>query len=128
MPRATFNGTVLAEADQTIVVEGNHYFPPDSLRTAHLRDSSSRTLCPWKGLASYHDVVVEGAVHRNLGWYYPRPSPLARRIKGHVAFDHRVIVEATEHDVPRRGLLDRLRGGRASSDVRDGSGTAPSGS
>jgi uncharacterized protein (DUF427 family) len=109
MPRAILNGTVLAEADQTVVVEGNHYFPPESLNRDHLQASSSKTVSPWKGLASYHDVIVDGTVHRNAGWYYPRPSPLARRIRGHVAFDPRVRVEPTEHDVPRRSFFDRLR-------------------
>lgn len=112
MPRAVFNGTVLAEADQTVVVEGNHYFPPDSLNWDHFQESKSKTVCPWKGLASYHDVVVDGTVHRDAGWYYPRPSPLARRIRGHVAFDHRVIVEPTDHDKPRPRFLDRFRRSR----------------
>ncbi len=109
MPRAILNGTVLAEADQTVVVEGNHYFPPESLNRDHLQASSSKTVCPWKGLASYHDVVVDGAIHHNAGWYYPRPSPLARRIRGHVAFDPRVTVEPTDHDDPRPRFLDRFR-------------------
>lgn len=109
MPRAVFNGTVLAEADQTVVVEGNHYFPSESLDRDHLRESPSRSVCPWKGLARYHDVVVDGVVHSNAGWYYPRPSPLARRIRGHVAFDHRVTVEPTDHDVPRARFLGRFR-------------------
>jgi uncharacterized protein (DUF427 family) len=109
MPRAVFNGTVLAEADQTIVVEGNHYFPPESLNRDHLQDSSSKTVCPWKGLASYHDVIVDGTIHPNAGWYYPHPSPLARRIRGHVAFDRRVTVEPTDHDVPRPRFIDRFR-------------------
>lgn len=109
MPRAVMNGTILAEADQTVVLEGNHYFPPESLNREYLRQSSSKTVCPWKGLASYHDVVVDGDVHRNAGWYYPRPSPLARRIRGHVAFDHRVSVEPTDHDLARPRFSDRFR-------------------
>ncbi len=111
MPRAVLNGTVLAESDHTVVVEGNHYFPPESIVRDHFAASSTKTVCPWKGLASYHDVEVDGAVLSNAGWYYPRPSPLARRIKGHVAFDNRVRIEPTDHDQPRprRGLLSKLR-------------------
>lgn len=108
MPRAVLNGTVLAESDHTVVVEGNHYFPPEAIDWDHFQESSTKTVCPWKGLASYHDVVTDGTVHHNVGWYYPKPSPLARRIRGHIAFDHRVRVEPTDHDTPRPGLLDRL--------------------
>lgn len=112
MPRAVFNGTILAEADQTVVVEGNHYFPHDSLNWDHFQDSSAKTVCPWKGLARYHDVVIGDTVHHDAGWYYPRPSPLARRIRHHVAFDHRVTVEPTDHDKPRPRFLDRFRPSR----------------
>ena len=111
MPRAVLNGTVLAESDHSVVVEGNHYFPPESINWEHFADSSTKTVCPWKGLARYHDVVIDEQVHANAGWYYPKPSPLARRIRDHVAFDGRVRVEPTDHDKarPRRRLLDRLR-------------------
>ncbi len=111
MPRAVLNGTVLAESDHTVIVEGNHYFPPESINSELFTDSSTKTVCPWKGLASYHDVVVAGAVHSDAGWHYPRPSPLARRIKDHVAFDQRVLVEPTDHDLPRRrrSLISRIR-------------------
>lgn len=84
--RAVWRGVVVAESDDTVVVEGNHYFPPESVRWDHLRPSDSHTVCPWKGLASYHDVVVEGEVNRDAAWYYPAPSPLATRIKDRVAF------------------------------------------
>jgi len=92
--RATWHGAVVAESDRTVVVEGNHYFPPDSVRREHLEPSPGHTICPWKGLASYHHVVVEGDVNPDAAWYYPSPSPLARRIKGHVAFWHGVRVES----------------------------------
>lgn len=92
--QAVFNGTVIAESDQTVVVEGNHYFPADSLRHEYLHPSRMRTLCPWKGLASYYDVAVEGVASPNAAWFYPHPSFLARRIKGRVAFWNGVEVRA----------------------------------
>ncbi len=112
MPRAVLNGTVLAESDHTVVVEGNHYFPPESVRRDNLTASRTKTLCPWKGRASYHNAEVGGEKYANVGWYYPRPSPLARRIRGHVAFDPGVRIEPTDHDQPRpkRRLGDVLRG------------------
>lgn len=84
--QAVFNGTVLADSEDTVVVEGNHYFPPESLRPEFLRQSRTRTVCPWKGLASYYDIEVDGVANPNAAWYYPRPSFLARRIRGRVAF------------------------------------------
>lgn len=115
MPRAVLNGTVLAESDHTVVVEGNHYFPPEALNRDHFADSSTKTVCPWKGLARYHDVVIDNTVRVDTAWYYPKPTPLARRIKDHVAFDSSVTVEPTDHDraQPRRGLLARLRRSRS---------------
>ena len=96
MIRATFNGVVLAEAETTVKLEGNHYFPPESLRTEHLRSTWTRTLCPWKGIARYYDVVADGLVSPNAAWYYPHPSPFARRIRNHVAFWHGVEVLEVE--------------------------------
>jgi len=84
--QAIFNGTVIAESDDTIVVEGNHYFPNDSLRADHVEPSSTRTLCAWKGTASYYDVRVDGVGSKDAVWYYAKPSPLARRVKDRVAF------------------------------------------
>lgn len=84
--QAVWNDAVIAESDRTRRVEGNVYFPPDSLRRDHLRESTRTSLCPWKGKARYYDVVVDGAVNPGAGWYYPRPTPLARRIRDHVAF------------------------------------------
>jgi len=96
--RATWKGAVLAESEGTVVVEGNHYFPIDAVRTEHLRTSDSHTVCHWKGVASYYDVVVGDNINRDAAWYYPDPSKLAEPIKGRVAFWHGVKVEpvATE--------------------------------
>ncbi len=93
MAVARLNGTVIAESDDTVVVEGNHYFPPDSVRTELLTESATTTICPWKGVAHYKTVTVDGSDLVDAAWYYPRPSPLARRIKGRLAFDRRVRVE-----------------------------------
>ena len=93
MPKAVWNEQVVAESDQTIVVEGNHYFPPDSINLEFLRDSDSHTRCPWKGVASYYDVVVDGEVSRGGAWFYPDPSRAAKKIKNHVAFWRGVRVE-----------------------------------
>ncbi len=86
MPKATWNGTVLAESEQTEVVEGNHYFPPDSIRREHFRESSHTSVCAWKGTAQYYDVVVDDEVNPNAAWYYPEPKPEAQNIKDHIAF------------------------------------------
>jgi uncharacterized protein (DUF427 family) len=86
MARAVWNGAVLAESDRTVVVEGNHYFPPDAVRGEFLRPSETHTVCGWKGTASYYDVVVGGQVNKDAAWYYPTPSAEAGAIKGHVAF------------------------------------------
>jgi uncharacterized protein (DUF427 family) len=100
MMRAIWNGQVLAETERTKVVEGNHYFPPESLNPEYFTKSRTKTLCPWKGLASYYTVVVDGNVNSDAAWYYPHPFPLARRIKNHVAFWNGVTVEGTRE--PRR--------------------------
>ena len=73
MAKATWNGATLAESDRCEVVEGNQYFPPDSVRREHLRDSGTHSTCPWKGVASYYDVVVDGETNRDAAWYYPAP-------------------------------------------------------
>src|SRR2546423_5897972 len=91
--KATWNGAVLAESDDTVVVEGNHYFPPDSVKREHFRESETHTVCPWKGTASYYDVVVGGDVNRDAAWYYPQPKDAARQIKDRVAFWRGVKVE-----------------------------------
>ena len=84
--RAIWKDTVLAQSDNTVVVEGNHYFPTDSLRREHLRESDRHTVCPWKGTASYYDVVVGDQVNAGAAWYYPEPKDAAKQIKDHVAF------------------------------------------
>jgi uncharacterized protein (DUF427 family) len=93
MPKAVFNGQVIAESDDTVVVEGNHYFPPDSVNSEYLKPSQAHTTCPWKGVASYYDVEVEGEVASSGAWYYPDPSPAAAEIKDHIAFWRGVKVE-----------------------------------
>ncbi|APB01228.1 DUF427 domain-containing protein [Nocardia seriolae] len=93
MIRAIWNGAVIAEADSTVEVEGNQYFPVDSLKLEYFSESSHHTVCPWKGIASYYTVTVDGAENPNAAWYYPHPSPLARKIKNHVAFWHGVEIE-----------------------------------
>lgn len=91
--KATWNNTVLAESDETIVVEGNHYFPPDSMHGEYFRGSDQHTYCPWKGEASYYDIVVDGAVNEGAAWYYPKPKDAAANIKDRVAFWRGVVVE-----------------------------------
>jgi len=86
MATAEWNGVVLADSDDTVIVEGNYYFPPESLNRDYLADSRKQTVCPWKGLASYFDVVVDGRTNRNAAWHYPAPNPAASEIKDHVAF------------------------------------------
>jgi len=93
MPKAVWNGTVIAESDRTRVVEGNQYFPPDSVRRAHLRESSTHTTCPWKGVASYYDVVVGDEVNKDAAWYYPETKEAANDIRGYIAFWRGVSVE-----------------------------------
>lgn len=86
MVKAIWNGVVLAESDQTIIVEGNHYFPPDAVVKAYLKESNTHTTCAWKGVASYYHVEVDGQVNRDAAWYYPAPSEAAQQIKGYIAF------------------------------------------
>lgn len=94
MARAVWNDVVIAESDATVVVEGNHYFPPDAVRREHLRESAKHTVCSWKGTASYYDVVVEGATNSDAAWYYPQPKDAAKQIAGYIAFWRGVRVEA----------------------------------
>jgi uncharacterized protein (DUF427 family) len=84
--KAIWNDTVLAESDDTVVVEGNHYFPAASLREEYFRESDHHSVCPWKGTASYYDVVVGDAVNAQAAWYYPQPKEAAAQIAGRVAF------------------------------------------
>ena len=96
MPKATWNGVLLAESDHTEVVEGNHYFPATSINRQYFKQSPTHSTCPWKGEASYYDVVVGDRVNKDAAWYYPDPSPAAARIKDRVAFWHGVKVESAE--------------------------------
>lgn len=91
--RAIWNGTVIAESDDTVVVENNHYFPLESVRSEVLRPSEQHTLCPWKGTASYYSIEVAGERNADAAWYYPQPKPAAAEIAGRVAFWHGVTVE-----------------------------------
>ena len=91
--KATWKGAVLAESDETVVVEGNHYFPAESINKGHFRESGTHTTCPWKGVASYYDVVVNDEVNADAAWYYPEPKDAAKEIKGRVAFWRGVRVE-----------------------------------
>jgi uncharacterized protein (DUF427 family) len=84
--KATWNDAVLAESDKTVVVEGNHYFPPDTINKKYFQDSDTHTICGWKGEASYYDVVVNGQVNKDAAWYYPQTKPDADEIRGYVAF------------------------------------------
>jgi uncharacterized protein (DUF427 family) len=84
--KAIWHGQVIAESDDTVVVEGNHYFPLTSLRKDTIVESSNRTLCPWKGTAHYYSLEVDGEVNTDAAWYYPEPKPEAAEIGGRVAF------------------------------------------
>jgi uncharacterized protein (DUF427 family) len=92
--QAVFNGTVIAESDDTIVVEGNHYFPADSLRREFVAPTDTQTVCGWKGTASYYDVNVGGETAKDGVWYYPDPSDMAHKVKDRVAFWKGVEVRA----------------------------------
>jgi uncharacterized protein (DUF427 family) len=86
MARASWNGQTLAESEHYEVVEGNVYFPPGAVRMELMRPNDTRTTCPWKGEASYYDVVVDGEVNAGAAWYYPAPKDAAKQIRDHVAF------------------------------------------
>jgi uncharacterized protein (DUF427 family) len=91
--RAIWNGATLADSDQTVVVEGNHYFPPDSVEDQYFVDSDTHTICPWKGQASYKTVVVDGERNDDAAWYYPEPKREAAQIKDYFAFWRGVQIE-----------------------------------
>jgi uncharacterized protein (DUF427 family) len=86
MATATWNGIVIAESDDTVVVEGNHYFPRDAVPSRYLRESDTHTVCPWKGTASYYSVEVDGDVNVDAAWYYPQPKDAAQNIRDRIAF------------------------------------------
>lgn len=86
MAKAVWNDVVLAESDQTIVVEGNHYFPPGTINREYFTESPTHTTCPWKGVASYYSVQVNGQTNKDAAWYYPTPKDAAKQIAGYIAF------------------------------------------
>jgi uncharacterized protein (DUF427 family) len=94
MATATWNGKVIADSAETVVVEGNHYFPPDAVHQEYLKDSSHTSVCPWKGTASYYSLVVDGAENPDAAWYYPQPKSAAEQIRGRIAFWRGVQVRA----------------------------------
>ena len=86
MPKATWKDHVIADSDNTIVVEGNHYFPPDAVKAELLRPSLTTTVCGWKGTANYHSIEVDGETNKDAAWYYAEPKPAAKNIAGYIAF------------------------------------------
>ncbi|MFN2190150.1 MAG: DUF427 domain-containing protein [Candidatus Promineifilaceae bacterium] len=84
--KAIWKDTVIAESDETVIVEGNHYFPPESIYSQYFRDSEEHSVCIWKGTASYYDILVNGEVLEGGAWFYPEASPAAKRIEGYIAF------------------------------------------
>lgn len=93
MVKAIWKDKVIAESDDCEIVEGNYYFPPDSVNKEYLKDSHYHTTCPIKGFASYYDIVVDGEVNKDAAWYYADPKPVAKKIKGYVAFWKGVEIE-----------------------------------
>lgn len=92
--KAIWNSAILAESDQTIVVEGNHYFPPEAVKREYLRPSAAHTTCAWKEVASYYSIEVDGQVNQDAAWYYPQPKDAAKHIAGYIAFWRGVKIEA----------------------------------
>ncbi|MCP2732690.1 DUF427 domain-containing protein [Limnofasciculus baicalensis] len=93
MPKAIWNGAVIAESDKCVVVEGNQYFPPDSINKQYFQESSTHTTCSWKGVASYYTLEVDGQENKDAAWYYPSTKEKAKEIEGYVAFWRGVKVE-----------------------------------
>ncbi len=91
--KAIWNNTVIAESDDTVVIENNHYFPPKSVKKEYFKSSDTHTTCPWKGVASYYTLQVDGQENTDAAWYYPEASELAKSIKGYVAFWKGVTIE-----------------------------------
>lgn len=94
MVKAFWNNVVVAESDQTELVEGNHYFPPDAIKSEYFQDSATTTVCGWKGTANYYDLVVNGESNPGAAWFYADPKPDAANIKGHIAFWKGVKIES----------------------------------
>jgi uncharacterized protein (DUF427 family) len=94
MPKAIWNGAVLAESDKCEVVEGNQYFPPDAINKQYFKESNTHTSCPWKGVASYYTIEVDGKENKDAAWYYPTAKDAAKNIEGYIAFWRGVTVES----------------------------------
>ena len=92
--KASWNGATIAESDDTVVIEGNQYISREAIRQEYFENSNTHTTCPWKGEASYFNVVVSGEINKNAAWYYPEPKPAAAEIKDRVAFWRGVKVES----------------------------------
>ena len=84
--QASWNDKIIADSNDTVIVEGNHYFPADSVRKQYLKPSNTHTTCPWKGIASYYSIEVDGDTNTDAAWYYPEPKNAAMNIKGRIAF------------------------------------------
>jgi len=93
MVKAIWNGTIIAESENTIELEGNQYFPEESLKKEFLEESDTTSTCPWKGHAKYYNVKVDDSMNKDAAWYYPAPNEAAKEIKGHVAFWKGVVIE-----------------------------------
>ena len=91
--KAIWNNTIIAESEKTIQIEGNHYFPADTIKKEFFKSSNTHTTCPWKGEASYYSIEVNGEINKDAAWYYPEAKPAAREIKDYVAFWKGVKVE-----------------------------------
>ena len=91
--KAIWNDATIAESNETIIVEGNHYFPPDAVNKAFLQSSETHTVCGWKGTANYYNVAVNGEVNKDAAWFYPETKDAAKNIEGYVAFWKGVKVE-----------------------------------
>jgi len=92
--KAIWNKTVIAESDKTIVLEGNHYFPLESIKSEYFENSDTQSTCPWKGLANYKNIVVNGEINKDAAWYYPKPKDAAKIITGYFAFWKGVKIES----------------------------------
>ena len=94
MTKAIWNQTIIAESDKTIMIEGNHYFPPSSVNQTYLKAANSQATCPWKGLSDYLNIEIDGQVNPEAAWTYPNPSEAASQIKGYIAFGNGIQIEA----------------------------------
>ena len=103
MPKAIWNNAILADSDDIVKLEGNYYFPPDSINQNYLHKTDQTSICPWKGIATYYDIEVDGQMNAGAAWSYENPSPEARQIAGHIAFWRGVKIEGAT------GLIQKVR-------------------